>query len=134
MVENKLELQSKGVISDNNDSINNNQIYTEKEIEIEKWLKQKCQLSQYRQNFICNGYKSLEDIKEIDNKDILLNKIGIKSIGHRTTIWSEIKKQQTFEVTEGEYNFLEAKNDVETTPNDENEIVIIGEDEITPKK
>ena len=67
-------------------------------IELKRWLKE-FKLENYLDNFIKNGYHSIElflyqmiSKNPIDN-DILKNEIGIEKIGHRSRILSILKEE-----------------------------------------
>ena len=62
-----------------------------KNVEVENWLKEKCNLMQYLDNFVENGYDSIEMIPKIDNIEEL-EEIGITLKGHQKMILSEIMK------------------------------------------
>ena len=80
---------------------NNNYINIEKDeniIELKRWLKE-FKLENYLDNFIKNGYHSVELFlfqmisKNPIGNDILKNEIGIEKIGHRSRILSILKEE-----------------------------------------
>ena len=80
----------------NNNSVNNDK--DENIEELKRWLKE-FKLDNYLDNFIKNGYHSVElflfqmiSKNPIDN-DILKNEIGIEKIGHRSRILSILKEE-----------------------------------------
>ena len=94
-----------------------------------------CALSEYLQAFISNGYESLEKIKQIDNKNILLHEIEIVRIEHRSKIWNEIQKlntNQTNGISVSQNDF--GASDDALINDKENDIIIMGDDEVTPKQ
>ena len=88
---------------DNNNNNNINGSYINKDndeniIELKKWLKE-FKLENYLDNFIKNGYHSVElflfqmTSKNPSNDDILQFEIGIDKIGHRSRILSILKEE-----------------------------------------
>ena len=60
-------------------------------IKVQRWLTENVRFPQYFDNFVQNGYESLDLIKEIPDKNEL-KQIGIDLAGHRTKVMAEIRK------------------------------------------
>eukprot|EP01084_Bolivina_argentea_P253281 425388_1 len=58
---------------------------------MKKWLNNNCKLPQYLNNFMENGYESLDFVTDITN-ETQLSGINIKLPGHQTRIMAQIKK------------------------------------------
>ena len=99
-IKNKLKMDENERIDHENINLKNDGI--------EKWLTNKCDLPQYLDNFMENGYDSMDRIALINQVDEL-EEIGIKLKGHQKTILSEISKlpkSNAIEPNEGETQTL----------------------------
>ena len=85
--------------NNNNNNINNNGNGNGNDIEnnnkkdlllIKNWLKNECNLLEYYNLFIENGFDDIDLIFDLNNNDLI--EIGIKKKGHRMKILKEIKK------------------------------------------